>query len=87
MCPFFPRSPFSVWNFEFVVFLRLIADYLCQNYVSGGNVKFVLAGRSSSRLEELKVDICNQNAIKPASISTAIADVGDYGSLVELAKR
>lgn len=66
---------------------RLIADYLCRNYSNSGNVKFIFAGRNSRRLEELKVDICNQNALKPASINTAVADVGDYASLVELAKR
>lgn len=66
---------------------RLVAEYLCRNYLGTSNVKFVLAARCSKRLEDLKADLCSKNAIKVSAISTAVADTGDYESLLSLAKR
>ncbi|KAL8432124.1 hypothetical protein ACSSS7_004828 [Eimeria intestinalis] len=65
---------------------KLVAEYLCRNYATTSSVKFVLAARSLARLEELKAQLCRQHDLNSQSISIAAADIGDYGSLVRLAK-
>ena len=54
--------------------------------MKSGSVKFVLAARNSG-LEDLKIEFCMRNSLKPGGINTAVADVTDYESLLQLAKR
>ncbi|CDJ50982.1 saccharopine dehydrogenase, putative [Eimeria brunetti] len=66
---------------------KLIAAYLCDNYGTDTQVKFVLAARSAQKLEDLKRELARKYGLNEKDINTAVADVGDYRSLVELAKR
>ncbi|KAL8273197.1 hypothetical protein Esti_002955 [Eimeria stiedai] len=65
---------------------KLVAEYLCRNYASSGNVKFILAARSLARLEELKEQLCKQYGLDSQAVNIVAADVGDYSSLLRLSK-
>ncbi|PFH37013.1 saccharopine dehydrogenase domain-containing protein [Besnoitia besnoiti] len=71
---------------------RLVAEYLCKHYVGPGGellIKFALAARSLSKLQEARQAACNLAGRSEIAdkIPLIVADSANEASLVEMCKR
>jgi short subunit dehydrogenase-like uncharacterized protein len=65
---------------------RLVAEYLCQRYGVGGEVKWAIAGRNAGKLEALRDDLARDEP-SAAALPVILGDSFDQGALRALAAR
>ena len=64
---------------------QLVAEYLAQTYGSDGELRWALAGRNRSKLEQVRDSLPNMS--DPSPLPLVIADSGDRQSLADMAGR